>query len=463
MKPKQRLYIQLDGTGRPVSSSLVMRTTKPSMGTWIEILTENETTTTTSTTAVPITTTTSTTTTPPLVGYFISPTGSDTTGTGTISNPWFTLNKAWTVLKAGDTVYLRGGTYAFNTQQNLRGKDGTAGSLINIFAYPNETPVLTKSSSYPATFGILFTGNYFYWKDIEITGYTQPNGSVLSYGFRVENSSNNTFENLKVHGNGCGMTIVNNGYTLHSTNNLVLNCDFYENQDPLTTDDPYGNSDGLSIAWITHPEDVNTVRGCRFYWNSDDGFDMFSNDGQVIIENCQSFFNGYIPGTFTAAGDGNGFKLGASNDYRNDVKRILKNCVAIKNKRHGFDINDELGIIKLYNCDAYLNGYSGIVLSTNNLVNYAYNCLSYANTNPNGLSTNGIYLNNSWQNNITVNNDDFVSLDLSLLLTPRQSNGELPITNLLRLANGSDLINAGVDVGIPYNGTAPDIGAYEKV
>ena len=52
---------------------------------------------------------------------------------------------------------------------------------------------------------------------------------------------------------------------------------------------------------------------------------------------------------------------------------------------------------------------------------------------------------------------------LYLLLTSRQSNGELPITNLLRLVNGSDLINAGVDVGIPYNGTAPDIGAYEKV
>ena len=463
MKPRQRLYIQLDGTGRPVSSSLVMRTTKPSMGTWIEILTENETTITTSTTAVPLTTTTSTTTTTPLVGYFISPTGSDTTGTGTINNPWFSLNKAWSSLSAGSTLYLRGGTYAFNTQQYLSGKNGTALNKINILAYPNETPILTKGNSYPATSGIYFKGDYFNWKGITITGFTQPNGGVNSHGMRVENSNYNTFENLNVYNNGIGMAIFTSTSDYHSTGNLVLNCDFHHNQDPLTTGDNYGNGDGLSIAWIRKTDDVNYVRGCRFYWNTDDGIDLYMNDGTVEIENCQAFYNGYVPDTFTSAGDGNGFKLGTSNDYRNDVKRILKNCVAIKNKRHGFDINDELGIIKLYNCDAYLNGYSGIVLSTNNLVNYAYNCLSYANTNPNGLSTNGIYLNNSWQNNITVNNYDFVSLDLSLLLTPRQSNGELPITNLLRLASGSDLINAGVDVGIPYNGTAPDIGAYEKV
>jgi hypothetical protein len=29
------------------------------------------------------------------------------------------------------------------------------------------------------------------------------------------------------------------------------------------------------------------------------------------------------------------------------------------------------------------------------------------------------------------------------------------------LVAGSDLIDKGVDVGIPYNGAAPDLGAYE--
>jgi len=31
----------------------------------------------------------------------------------------------------------------------------------------------------------------------------------------------------------------------------------------------------------------------------------------------------------------------------------------------------------------------------------------------------------------------------------------------LRLAAGSDLIDAGTNVGLPFNGTAPDLGAFE--
>jgi len=392
--------------------------------------------------------------------YFISPNGNDN-NKGIITSPWATLNKVWTVLKAGDTVYLRGGNYAFNTQQYLRGKSGISGSLINILAYSNETPILTKSSSYPATFGIFFTGDYFYWKGIEITGYTQPSGSVLSYGFRVENSSYNTFENLKVHGNGCGMTIVNNGSKYHVTGNHVLNCDFYENQDPLTFGDPYGNADGLSIAWVNHPEDVNTVTGCRFWWNSDDGFDMFSNDGLVQIEDCQSFYNGYIPKTFTSAGDGNGFKFGNSlTDLRTQLRRIAKNCISVKNRTNGYSTNGIYGLIELDNCIAYLNGNIGIHLADYNLNHTAKNCISYANSINVGLSTSGTYLTNSWQSNITIVDVDFKSLDLKLLMSAREPDGRLTVTDLLQLTATSKLNNLGVKKGVPSVGSSSGLGPY---
>ncbi len=60
--------------------------------------------------------------------YFLSATGSDGGGDGTITNPWFTLEKAWTVVSAGDTVYMRGGNYQYTTQQDLNGKNGTSGN-----------------------------------------------------------------------------------------------------------------------------------------------------------------------------------------------------------------------------------------------------------------------------------------------------------------------------------------------
>jgi len=393
--------------------------------------------------------------------YYLAPTGNDTNA-GTISSPWATLNKVWTVLKAGDTVYLRGGTYAFNTQQSLRGKSGTSGNLINILAYPNETPILTKSSSYPATFGMFFSGDYFYWKGIEITGYTQPAGSVNSFGFKIENSSYNTFENLKVHGNGGGMHMSINSATLHCTGNLILNSDFYENQDPLTTGDPYGNADGLAIAWNQYSEDVNTVKGCRFWWNSDDGFDMYMNDGMVIIDNCWSFYNGYIPDTFTAGGDGMGIKFGTSKDQtRTTIKRKANNCISVKNRAHGYGTNDLYGEIQMFNCTAYLNNAIGIHLATNNLINFVTNCLSYANTTNLGLSANTVATTNSWQNGITVTDADFKSLNTSLLLTERNSDGSLPVTDFLQLTSPSKLINCGTNVGIPYVGTAPDLGSCE--
>jgi hypothetical protein len=366
--------------------------------------------------------------------YFISPYGNDN-NKGAINNPWATLNKAWTVIKAGDTVYLRGGNYAFEKQQYLSGKNGSPGKVINIWAYPGETPVLSKSDNYPATFGIFFTGNYFYWKGIEITGYTQPSASVLSFGIKVENSSYNTFENLKIHGNGGGMTLVNNGNTFHATGNLILNSDFYENQDPLSTGDPYGNADGLSIAWITHAEDVNTVKGCRFWWNSDDGFDMFSNDGLVQIENCQSFYNGYIPNTFTSAGDGIGYKFGNNlTDLRDNLKRIAKNCISVKNRSNGFSTNGIRGLVELDHCIAYYNGGIGIHLADYNLPHTAKNCISFANTTDVGLSNSGIYLTNSWQNKHAISNVDFKSLDLSLLLTARMPDGSLPVTDFLKFS-----------------------------
>jgi len=37
----------------------------------------------------------------------------------------------------------------------------------------------------------------------------------------------------------------------------------------------------------------------------------------------------------------------------------------------------------------------------------------------------------------------------------------LPEIEFMHLANGSDLINAGIDLGFPFLGSAPDLGAFE--
>lgn len=100
--------------------------------------------------------------------YFISATGNDNNA-GTITAPFFTLNKAWSVVKAGDFIYLRGGVYTYTSKQSLTGKNGTASNLIKVSAYADETPIITFGAATP---GITITGNYISFKGIQITGLT---------------------------------------------------------------------------------------------------------------------------------------------------------------------------------------------------------------------------------------------------------------------------------------------------
>src|SRR5581483_7507038 len=69
--------------------------------------------------------------------------------------------------------------------------------------------------------------------------------------------------------------------------------------------------------------------------------------------------------------------------------------------------------------------------------------------------------NNSWTLPVTVSSADFTSLDATQLTSPRNADGSLPDITFMHLKTGSDLINAGTNVGLPFVGSAPDLGAFE--
>jgi len=124
--------------------------------------------------------------------YYIAPNGSDA-AIGDLTHPFATLKKAWTVVAAGDIIYLRGGTYTFTTQQALSGKNGTAANLIKVWAYPSESPVLALNN---VSKGITLTGNYINFKGIEInglttlTGWTNAGNGIYSVAVSCESPSN---------------------------------------------------------------------------------------------------------------------------------------------------------------------------------------------------------------------------------------------------------------------------------
>ena len=70
--------------------------------------------------------------------------------------------------------------------------------------------------------------------------------------------------------------------------------------------------------------------------------------------------------------------------------------------------------------------------------------------------------NNSWSTGFSVSPGDFISVDPAGMNGARSPDGSLPATDFLKLAPGSTLIDAGTDVGDPYMGSMPDIGARES-
>ena len=400
--------------------------------------------------------------------YYVSPGGSDS-NPGTIAQPFFTLKKAWTVISAGDIVYLRGGTYFYPTNQELTGKNGTAGNLIKIWAYPGETPIITKAGSFSFTHsaGIYFIGDYFHWKGITITGFKQIDSNFWG-GMRADGSSHNIFETLNVHHNGHGFACV--GITGNCDDNLFLDCDFHHNYDPLTPGDPYGNADGLEIGEITSTSSINTVRGCRSWKNSDDGYDMWANNGFVLFDGCWSWHNGYREDGVTNGGDGDGFKLGITSDHHTTHLRTIQNSLAFDNKQGGFAQNEAVCITWLFNNTAYHNATDpagwdlGFEFADANDVNILKNNAAFGNQYPSGTQanyTNAVHTNNTWDGVVNVTDADFVSIDTSGVSGARGANGTLPNLNFLKLVAGSALIDAGIDVGLPFIGKAPDLGAYE--
>ena len=305
--------------------------------------------------------------------YYVSTSGNDS-NPGTISQPFGTWQKAFNTVVAGDLVYIRGGTYypkgtishSYACGVAVDGKNGTSNNPIKIWAYPGESPVLDcrNITNYSNHIGILlFNADYWHLKGLQITKVNEHSSGDYPYnaGLLIYSGNNNKIETLKSYSNGgSGIQVL-----YSSEDNLILNCDSYSNYDPYSKGDyvPGDQADGIEIAFITErngDERVNTMIGCRSWDNSDDGFDHYKGEGILIFENCWTWHNGYIPGTDTRAGNGNGFKFGTTAGKRETVpQRYVSNCIAFNNRQRGYSQEDANVIMNFYNNIAYKNKLQG--------------------------------------------------------------------------------------------------------
>ena len=124
------------------------------------------------------------------------------------------------------------------------------------------------------------------------------------------------------------------------------------------------------------------------------------------------------------------------------------------NARHGIRVGANGALTNIYIKNNIITNFLTAAINVwrynaNRLLTIDNLEIQYNNLYANGNSNNVLYsftgTTNLTESNKTTLNPSFVS----------QTN--------FNLQDGSLMINAGIDVGLPYNSTAPDLGAFEHI
>jgi uncharacterized protein YjdB len=403
--------------------------------------------------------------------YYVAPKGGSDSNAGTnINYPWATWDKAISTANAGDTVYFRGGVY-YAVQGSPAsctppgdGHNGTRVKPIHYFNYPGETPILDGKNLTSNSTGIYFkSASNIHLKGLTVRNFQQKTDATFTPGFYLNACNNITIEQ-------CVANNMSRGYWVMNCDTVyLLNCDAYNCCDSLGSGGYYGGAGDGFLVWdspnyASDSIDYVLLRGCRAWHCSDDGFDL-EIEGYVEADSCWAWNQGYL------MGDGNGFKYGYKWNSSAMLSRKFVNCLSAYNKVNGFDENtreSQCITLNVFNCTAYHNG--GISYCTYDAclspkTNTYKNNVEYSNGRGMPQVTGRLVASyNSWQTppGVTLTNADFISLDSTGISGARQNNGSLPKIDFLKLTGTSDLINAGVNVGLPYYGSAPDLGFSES-
>ena len=444
--------------------------------------------------------------------------GGSNSNPGTFAQPFATWQYAIDQMESGDTTFVRGGVYYITGTNNFVFIDGTASGTASercfFGAYQPDFdagnyPILDCDAaleSYQTNYSAFGFNAVQYWHVKGITvrkAWQRGVANRRAQGIGGTNSANMIFENCTTHDiTGRGFYYESGAWNTwdaefaNPTNPVYALWDsdttYFINCDTYNICDSANNSSGDGWKCGNYFGGVMYFIGCRAWNYADDGFDP-GGAGKRIFQNCWAMSTDKYIGL--GGIEGNGFKTGAIGEEQAPYYPAgyafveMSNCLAVHNFGYGFYNNLELGAdnnAQYFNNTSYHNygGYFDVPLVLVNTRGLEMrNNVSYGNHNTDysqvGIYNPSVYTesNNTWaatqqtgagswpgwtlNNDFAVTDVDFVSLDSSQIRGARKADWSLPDITFLKLASTSDLIDGGVDVGLPFNGSAPDLGYAE--
>ncbi|KAF8918284.1 pectin lyase fold/virulence factor [Mucidula mucida] len=322
---------------------------------------------------------------------YVSPTGTSS-GTGTLTSPFGSIQSAVNAATAGSTIYLREGRSPYVVSAYESEKVVIDGEALT------GTPAETGGSLANKDRGIFHIEDANFW---EFYGIELRTGR-----FQLEGAS---------------------------ANNTVLYLDSYMNRDPRKNGE---SADGFACKEGSGAG--NVLKGARLWNNVDDGLDLWEFKSAITIQDTISWGNGYNRWGFSPfEGDGNGFKLGGGDAGDiGSANHIVTNSIAFGNSADGFTDNSQPGSFTFTRNTAWNNAKDGFKSATasstlkSNIA--ALNAAAQA-------SLSGSYTSsgNSWDSSGTWGNSSFESVDTSWVTGARGSDGKIAASNFLLPTSGA--------------------------
>lgn len=382
--------------------------------------------------------------------FYVATNGKDT-NPGTLTKPFLTINKAAKLAKAGDTVLVRSGIYK---ERVVPSYSGRLGAYISFQPYRNESVTIDASG---------LQQGFILWKVsyIRIAGFkvinakregihihdhldtsdagsdhniiedniVENNGEEGYSGIYVGGHNNRVINN-EVHGNGYingvatrrpdhGVYLAGNGNFVEGNNiysNARMGIRMEGNGNTITDNDIHSNGEHGIAIWVDAPFQSNGT----------------SIQKNLIVDN--------IYGGIRIWGEGSGAKP--------DNVFLYNNTITNSSAMDGIYVTGGATNIKVKN-NIIKGSYSGVMLGVEN------STVGYEENN-NIVSGSGRFVFGSQYFN------SFEQYQQAVAPNAQSSLNQDPLLQQdYSLSPGSPAIDNGTYVGIPFMGSAPDIGAVE--